>query len=98
MTTNSSMVTLTLLICSCELDIEATCHYLLHCPNFTNETSTLLNIILTINKNNLTSCDATIVKLLLYSDDLLDLATNTLILNASLAFILSSKRFDGPLI
>ena len=50
-------------ICSCGLDIETTCH-LLHCPNFANERSTLLNIVSTINENNLTSCDATFVKLI----------------------------------
>ena len=32
-------------ICSCGLDVEITCHYLLHCPNFTNERSILLNMI-----------------------------------------------------
>ena len=85
-------------ICSCGLDIETNCHYLLHYPNFTNERSTLLSIVLTINKNSLTSCDTTIVKLLLYGDEYLDLETNTLILNASVDFIISSKRFDGPLI
>ena len=31
-------------ICSCGLDVETTCHYLLHCPNFTNERSILLNV------------------------------------------------------
>ena len=85
-------------ICSCGLDIETTCHYLLHCPNFTNERSILLNNVSTINKNSLTSCDASIVKLLLNGDESLDLETNTLILNATVDFILSSKRFDGPLI
>ena len=40
-------------ICCCELDIETTCHYLLHCPNIRNERSDLLNIVSTINKNNL---------------------------------------------
>ena len=84
-------------ICSCGLDIE-TCHYLLHCPNFTNERSTPLNIVSTINKNSLTSCDTAIVKLLLYGHESLDLETNTLILNASVDFILSSQRFDGRLI
>ena len=64
-------------ICSCGLDIETTCHHLLHCPNFINERSTLLNIVSTINENSLTSCDATIVKLLLYGDKSLDLETNT---------------------
>ena len=85
-------------ICSCGLDVETTCHYLLHCPNFTNERSILLNIVSTINESSLTSCDASIVKLLLNGDESLDLETNTLILNATVDFILSSGRFDGPLI
>ena len=81
-------------ICSCGLDIETTCHYLLHCPNFTND----LNIVSTINENSVTSCDATSVKLLLYGDESLGLETNTLISNTSVDFILSSERFDGTLI
>ena len=85
-------------ICSCVLGIGITCHYLLHYPNFTTERSTLLNIVSTINKNSLTSFDATIVKHLLYGDESLGLVTNTLTLNASAEFILSSKSFGVPLI
>ena len=85
-------------ICSCGLNIETTCHYILLCANFTNERSILLNIVSKINKNSLISCDATNVKLLLPGDESLDLVTNTLILNATFDFILSSKRFDGLLI
>ena len=84
-------------ICNCGLNVETTCNYLLHCPNFTNERSILLNIVSTINESSLTSCDASIVKLLLNGDESLDLETNTLILNATVNFILSNKRFDGPL-
>ena len=50
-----------------------------------------------INQKKLPSCDISIIKLLLYGDDSLDLATNTLILNSSVDFNISSKRFDGPL-
>ena len=85
-------------ICSCGLDIETTCHYILLCPNFTNERSILLNIVSTINESSLTSCDVSIVNLLLNVDESLDLETNTLILNANVDFISSSKRFDGPLV
>ena len=49
-------------------------------------------------KDKLPSCDTSVIKLLLYGDDLLDMVTNTLILNTSIDFILSSKRFDGPLL
>ena len=84
-------------ICSCGLDIETTCHYLLHCPNFINERALLLNDVSTITKDALSSCKITFVKFFLYGDDSFDSATNTLILNASVKYILSNKRFDGPL-
>ena len=83
-------------ICSCGLDVETTYHYLLHCPNFTNERS-ILSIVSTVNESSLTSCDASIVKVLFNGDESLDLETNTLILNATVDFILSNKRFDGSL-
>ena len=85
-------------IYNCGLDIETTCHYLLHCPNFINERTLLLNDVSRITKDALPSCETAFVKLLLYGDDSFDSATNTLILNASIEYILSSKRFDGPLL
>ena len=84
-------------ICNCGLDIETTCHFLLHCRSFINERTLLLNDISRITKDALPSCEAGFIKRLLYGDDSFDSATNTLILNASLEYILSSKRFDGPL-
>ena len=84
-------------ICSCRLDIETAGHYLLHHPDFTNERSILLNIAPTINESSLTSSDASIIKLLLNGDESLDLQTITLILNATIDFILSSNRFGGAL-
>ena len=44
----------------------------------------------------LPSSDTSVIKLLLYGDDSMDFVTNTLILNASVDFILSNKRFDAP--
>ena len=82
-------------ICSSTFDIETTSHFLLHCPNFINWRSLLLNVS-GLTKNKLPSCDTSFIKLFLYGDDSLDLVTNTLILNAFADFILSSKRFDGP--
>ena len=74
-------------ICSCGLDVETNCHYLLHCLNFTNERSILLNIVSRINKSILTYCDTSTVKLLLNGDGSLDLEIDTLILNATVDFI-----------
>ena len=42
------------------------------------------------------SCDTIIIKLHLYVDGSLESLTNTLISNASVDFILSSKRFMVP--
>ena len=53
----------------------------------------LLNDVSKITKDTLPSCETTYVKLLLYDNNSIDY-----ILNASLEYILSSKRFDGPLL
>ena len=71
--------------------------FLLHCPNFRNKRSRLLNNVSRLTKDKLSSCDTPVTKLHLYSDDSLDLVTNTLMLIAAVDFILSNKRFDGPL-
>ena len=85
-------------ICSCRLDVETTCHYLFNCPNLTNERSILLKIVSTIDESGLTSFDTCFVKLFLNGDESLDLETNTPMLNATIGFILSSKRFGSQLI
>ena len=54
----------------------------------------LLNDVSRITKDTLPSCEAAFVKLLLYVDDSFDSATNILILNASLEYIVS----NGPLL
>ena len=99
MNANLNTVSLIHLIRSVIVDkiLKTTCQFLFHCPNFINERTLLLNDVSRITKDALPSCETAFVKLLLYGDDSFDSATNTLILNASLEYILSSKRFDGPL-
>ena len=80
------------------LDIETTCHFLLDSPNLINERTLLMNDVARITKDVLPYCETALVKLLLYSDNSFDSATSTLILNASLEYILSSKRVDVPLL
>ena len=74
------------------------CYYLLQCPSFINERKILLNDVSKTTKDTLPFCEAAFVKLFLYGNDSFDQATNTLILNASAQYILSSKRYDGPLL
>ena len=63
-------------ICNCELNIETTCHFLLHCPNFINERlyQEQQEYISRITKDDLPSSKNASVKLLLYGDDSFDSA------------------------
>ena len=72
--------------------------FLLHCPNFLNEISLLLKNVSRLTKDKLPSYGTSVIKVLLSGDDSFHLIQNTLILNASGDFILSSKRSDGPLL
>ena len=85
-------------LCACGYDIENTCHFLLHCPNFLTERNTLLNKITNIDSNILNQADTTITKTLLFGNSKYSNEINLQILNASVDFILTSKRFDEPLL
>ena len=52
-------------ICSCGNDIQTSAHFLLHCPNYSNERSTFLNIIGSIDRNILTRSDSQVPETLL---------------------------------
>ena len=80
-------------LCTCGCDVENTCHFLLHCPNFLTERNTLLNKITNIDSNLLNQADATITKTLLFGNSKYSNEINFQILNASIDFILTSKRF-----
>ena len=56
------------LLCTCGCGVKNTCHFLLHCPNFLTERSTLLNKITNIDRNILNQADATITKSLLFGN------------------------------
>ena len=82
-------------ICSCGNDIETSAHFLLHCPNFSNERSACLNIIGSIDRNILTGSDSQITEALLYGDSNSNNVTSTLIVNATIDFLIATKRFDA---
>ena len=84
-------------LCTCGCDVENKCHFLLHCSNFLTERNTLLNKITHINSNILNQADATITKTLLFGNSKYSSKINLQTLNASIDFILTSKRFDEPL-
>ena len=57
-----------------------------------------MDILSIINVDILSHNDASITRVPLYGNPLFIELTNTLILNTSMHFFLSSKGFDGPLI
>ena len=85
-------------ICSCGLDIESISHFLLHCPTFNDERftlrSTLNNIDYTLPELN----ESYLSQTLLYGNKLFDKEKKTHILNATVEYILSTERFEEPLI
>ena len=77
--------------CFCGNEIETSTHYLLHCPTNTNERMTLLNKIKRINCSLLEFSDTVVTKILLFGDNTLSDASNTLILNSTIDYIISTK-------
>ena len=85
-------------ICSCGNEIETLAHFLLHRPNYSNERSTFLNVIGSIDRNILTRHNSQVTETLLYGDSNSNNITNTLILNAMIDLLIATKRFDVPLL
>ena len=78
-------------------DIESTSHYLLHCSEYSNERMTLLNKIRQIDSNILDKRNSEITRILLFGDPSFNDEINTLVLNTTFDFLISTKRFDEPL-
>ena len=83
--------------CCCGKDIETTVHYLLHCPIFSDDRSIFLNNIRSIDENILSGSDSRVSETLLFGISFFNDAKNTSILNNTIDYILSTKRFDVPL-
>ena len=83
--------------CSCGLDIESTAHFLLHCPTYIIERRTLLSTLVNIDNNLLDLCEPVLIRTLLFGSNSFDTDANTNVLNATIEYIISTKRFDEPL-
>ena len=85
-------------LCKCGAEVESTSHFLLHCPLYNNDRSSLLSTIRNIDCKLLEITDSSLTQTLLYGNPSFDIITNSLILNATIDFILSTKRFEEALI
>ena len=79
-------------ICSCGLDIESTS------TSFNDERYTLLSTLNKIHCKLLEITKSSLLQSLLYGNTLLDKEKNTLTLNATIEYILSTERLEEPLI
>ena len=60
--------------------------------------NTLLSKISEIDGDVITRSDLALIETLLFGDNLISQCNNSIILDATIAFIVTSKRFDDPLL
>ena len=84
--------------CSSNQNIETSTHFLLYCSNYSNERLTFLNIVRNIDRNILQKNDLKVTETLLYGESSSDVTNNTVIMNATMKFLIAFKRFDMPLV
>ena len=83
--------------CSCDLDVETNMHFFLNCPLFSNRRCTLLSTVNNIDSSLTNTADTTLTDILLFGKASLDITANTLILNATMNYIISTNRFEVSL-
>ena len=83
-------------LCKCGAEVESTTHLLLHCPIYNNDWSSLLSTIRNIDYKLLEITGSSLTHTLLYGNPSFDII-NSLILNATIDFILPTKRFEEAL-
>ena len=84
-------------LCKCGAEVESTKHFLRHCPIYNKDRSSLLRTIRNIDFKLLEITDSSLTQMLLHGNLSFDIITNQLILNATIDFILSTKRFKEVL-
>ena len=81
-------------ICNCGKDIETSPHYFLHCPDYLQERVTLFITVTCIVPTISDVNNAKETEILLYGKEDLD---NTSILDATINYLIETKRFDTQL-
>ena len=69
-----------------------------HCPTINDERYTLLSTLNNTDPTLLELTKSSLLQTLLYGNTLFDKEKNTRILNATIEYILSTERFEEPLI
>ena len=79
-------------------DVESVIHFFLHCTIYSNESCTFLNSLSKIDHKLLDSTDTSLTQTLLFGNSSFTTNGNKKIINLTIDFVLSTKRFDGPLL
>ena len=84
-------------LCKYSIEVESTLHFLLRCLVYNSNLSSLLSTIRNIDCKLLENIDSSLTQKVLYGNPSLDIITNSLILNATIDFTLSTDRFEEAL-
>ena len=84
-------------LCKCGAEVESTSHFLLHCLIYNNDWSSLLSTIRNTHCKLFEITDSSLTQTLIYWNPSFGVITNLLVLNATIDFILSTKRFEETL-
>ena len=85
------------LLCLCNLEIEDTIHYLLHCQYFSEHCINLINSVNSVSDNFGSFSDNDKRDILLYGDTRFNINKNKFILESTITYIKNTDRFSGPL-
>ena len=84
-------------ICNCGKDIKTTSHYLLHCPDCLHERKPLLNSVSCIVLNIFDFNNDQLTEILLYGKEDIDNINNASILDATINYLIETKRLNAEL-
>ena len=84
-------------MCSCNTEEETVSHYLLRCPNFTQQRTHLMNELIKIFPNVFLTNDNLLSTILLFGDNQFSNNMNFKLLSLTIEYLISSQRFDMPL-
>ena len=95
---SSFLITISITICYCGIEVQSVIHFLLHYPLYSNERCTLLNSLSRIDHKLLDCPDTFLTQTLLFGNSSYTTNDSTEIINWTIDFFLSTKKFDGPLL
>ena len=85
-------------LCSCGMNIESTSRFFLHCPLFDDKRITVLSTLSKIDCLLIETNESSLTETLLFGNSFFAPKKNSLILNPSFDYILSSETFEEPLL